>query len=508
MGECGDDHLPATHRAHDHRRVARPHHPPHHSGELHDPAPRADGHTGGHRAPPRATAPAARRARAPRGSPACRRRVRRDDRRSRPSCCSRPSRWSRASPSPCSVEPRPCGRRCSCSSRSCCCSGTRTPTSSLLGSRPGPPPCSTSRSRRSRPCSPSLPPDRSQVWSTPASPRSPTSLLVLLAVAGPATFVMTSTTPLVSSWYARERLARDPDGDRRDPYWLYALSNFGSLVSLLAYPFLIEPLIGLSAQRVAWTAGFGLLVGFLAVAAPRVQHRDGRPVDDGSRRHRRRSPSIAALRRLRWILLAAIPSGMLAAVTNLDHDRPPSAPLLWVIPLAIYLGTFVVAFSERGRRALPVIIAITPGGPDPAVDPARVRRRLADRAAPADRVRRARDRGHGAPRTTRRRSAAARGPDWLLPDDVGRRRHRRRIRGHRRAARVPGDLGIPDPHRRRGRRARVDAADASGRGPARAIAASSGGWAWRFVPYLLVAVGLIALMRVDGSPRSTPRPAG
>ena len=103
----------------------------------------------------------------------------------------------------------------------------------------------------------------------PAIPTIPNVLLVLLAVAGPATFVMTSTTPLVSSWYARERLARDPSGDQRDPYWLYALSGSGSLVSLLAYPFLIEPLIGLSAQRVAWTAGFGILVGCLAVAALR-----------------------------------------------------------------------------------------------------------------------------------------------------------------------------------------------------------------------------------------------
>ena len=60
-------------------------------------------------------------------------------------------------------------------------------------------------------------------------------LLVLLRSPGPAAFVLTSTTPLVSSWYARERIVRDRDGGRRDPYWLYALSNFGSLVSLLAY---------------------------------------------------------------------------------------------------------------------------------------------------------------------------------------------------------------------------------------------------------------------------------
>lgn len=209
-----------------------------------------------------------------------------------------------------------------------------------------------------------------------------TVLLLLAIVAGPATFVMSATTPLVSSWYARERAALDPGGDRRDPYWLYAVSNFGSLVSLLAYPLLIQPLIGLSAQRVAWTIGYGVLVAGLAVAGLRAVAvgTRSRPPDAAQRpeapdaifdapvgvplvptaEDAAASPRIDPARRLRWILLAAVPSGLLAAVTNLVTTDLLSAPLLWVVPLAIYLATFVVAFSVRGRRALPAILVVTP----------------------------------------------------------------------------------------------------------------------------------------------------
>ena len=314
---------------------------------------------------------------------------------------------------------------------------------------------------------------------------------------------MTSTTPLVSSWYARERLARDPDGDQRDPYWLYALSNFGSLVSLLAYPFLIEPLIGLSAQRVAWTAGFGILRGLPGRRRrSRYSAATAVPATAARRVPAVKSPAIAGRRRLRWILLAAIPSGMLAAVTNLITTDLLSAPLLWVIPLAIYLGTFVVAFSERGRRALPVIIAITPAaltllwiplgfaGGWPIVPLLLIEYVGLAIVATALHGRLAGDR------------PPPEGLTGLLPDDVGRRRDRRRVRrassrrscsrgsGSTRSSSPPPRSCSPGRARRRRRPPPID-----GR-----IARLLDGWAWRLVPYLLVAIGLIALMRVDGSP--------
>ncbi len=334
----------------------------------------------------------------------------------------------------------------------------------------------------------------------PAIPTIPNVLLLLLAVAGPATFVMTSTTPLVSSWYARERLARDPDAERRDPYWLYALSNFGSLVSLLAYPFLIEPLIGLSAQRVAWMAGFGLLVACLAVAALRYASAAAISSTATDVVAAVRSPSIAGRRRLRWILLAAIPSGMLAAVTNLITTDLLSAPLLWVIPLAIYLATFVVAFSERGRRALPLIIAITPAaltllwiplgfaGGWPIVPLLLIEYVGLAIVATALHGRLAADRPPPEGLTGFYLTMSAGGAIggafvgilaplvfpgiWEYPILIA-------------AAAVVLAWTRPTP---------------SAAVRRRPIASLLDGWAWRLVPYLLVAVGLIALMRVDGSP--------
>ncbi|MEO8230557.1 MAG: fused MFS/spermidine synthase, partial [Chloroflexota bacterium] len=182
--------------------------------------------------------------------------------------------------------------------------------------------------------------------------------------------------PLLSSWLAA---IRSRDGETGDPYWLYALSNAGSLLALLAYPFLIEPALGLATQRGLWAAGVVLLVGCLAACAALILRSVG-PADTAPAGATQAHPEIAAAvaptavaptapapaqtvvsatdridwtRRARWLLLAAVPSGLLSAVTNFITTDLISAPLLWVVPLAIYLLTFVVAFSARGRRILP-----------------------------------------------------------------------------------------------------------------------------------------------------------
>ena len=169
-------------------------------------------------------------------------------------------------------------------------------------------------------------------------------------------FVLTTTTPLVSGWFAT---ARDPS-DEGDPYWLYALSNGGSLLALLAYPIVIEPRLGLTAQRGLWTVGYAALVVMLSVAAMRRPARSPAGSRAAAERGRGRSAAPAASRRgdaiapidwprrLRWLLLAAIPSGLLSAVTTFIATDLVSAPLLWVAPLAIYLASFIIAFSPRG----------------------------------------------------------------------------------------------------------------------------------------------------------------
>ncbi len=181
--------------------------------------------------------------------------------------------------------------------------------------------------------------------------------LAALAVGVGAPFIgLASFSPTVQGWLAGSRHPR-----ASDPFFLYAASNVGSFLGLLAYPLLIEPNIGLESQgryfRWAYLALIGLALGVVLVARP-VQN-----------------THLAALRqpihpsqKLRWIVLAAVPALMLLAVTRHLATDVASFPLLWVVPLALYLGTFIVAFSSRSARftsfsarAFPmlVIVAVT-----------------------------------------------------------------------------------------------------------------------------------------------------
>lgn len=195
-------------------------------------------------------------------------------------------------------------------------------------------------------------------------------LKTLALVVGVPAFLLTTTTPLLSSWYVTVR------GVGADPYWLYAASNGASFAALLLYPLVIQPALGLTAQRASWYVGFVTLGGVLSAVAVIAALGMTRPDadDDGARRAERMesigpfdahasadaSPDITAGRRVRWIVLAAVPSGLLAAVTNLVATDLVSAPLLWVGPLALYLLTFVIVFSPRLRAVIPTAVALAP----------------------------------------------------------------------------------------------------------------------------------------------------
>jgi len=195
-------------------------------------------------------------------------------------------------------------------------------------------------------------------------------IAILIALIGLPAFVLTTTTPLLSGWFHVS--GEDRQGD---PYWLYALSNAGSLLALLAYPLLIEPILGLSTQRGVWTVGYLILFGLIAWAAlrtmtdirsvprsiPTSEPLFGTPPTEPEMIGASDTGAVIDWRRrLRWMLLAAIPSGLLAAVTNFIATDLVSAPLLWVIPLAIYLVSFIVAFSARGRRLIGFAVALVP----------------------------------------------------------------------------------------------------------------------------------------------------
>ncbi len=164
--------------------------------------------------------------------------------------------------------------------------------------------------------------------------------------------VLSATAPLLQAWYARARVGR-PDG--ANPYVLYAASNLGSFLALLAYPVLIEPLASLSGQRLGWTVGYGAfaaMIVLLAIILPRGFGAARTAASD------HRSPPIPWSRKVILILLAAAPSSLMLGVTAHLSTDVASAPFLWVAPLALYLLTFVIAFQTRPWIPLPVTLML------------------------------------------------------------------------------------------------------------------------------------------------------
>jgi hypothetical protein len=207
------------------------------------------------------------------------------------------------------------------------------------------------------------------------------ALAILFTIVGLPFFVVSTTAPLLQKWFVH---TGDPAA--KDPYFLYGASNLGSMLALLAYPALIEPFARLQTQTWIWTAGYVLFVVFVLAAvalvwapsARRVGHEDTLPpapnpgpavepekppevavtakaattaIRPGAPRH---TPSIALpqaeeltmARRLKWIALAAVPSSMMLGVTtHITTDLSP-VPLIWLIPLTLYLLSFILVFAR------------------------------------------------------------------------------------------------------------------------------------------------------------------
>lgn len=167
-------------------------------------------------------------------------------------------------------------------------------------------------------------------------------LLVLLASAGPVFVVTSMMSPLLSHWFAA---TGHPSA--HNPYVLYAASNLGSILGLVAYPFLVEPTLGLQAQGRWWAAGFALTVVAgcaLGVQAGRSEAMDPARPDE-------LAPTRPGWRtRLVWIGLAALPSALLVGTTQLLSTDLAAVPLLWMVPLTLYLLSFVLAFAPGGPR--------------------------------------------------------------------------------------------------------------------------------------------------------------
>jgi spermidine synthase len=192
-------------------------------------------------------------------------------------------------------------------------------------------------------------------------------LLALLLVAlGPPFFVLSATAPLVQTWFLRSGHPM-----ARDPYFLYVASNSGSLAALLAYPILVEPNLRLPDQSHLWTFGYLVLMLLLTVciaAVWRVSTTSGPEVAATLHYRERgdRSPGHAHSPlglRIRWMFLAFIPSSLMLGLTTYITTNVAPMPLLWTVPLALYLSTFVVAFardiwlsSSFVNRLVPIVV--------------------------------------------------------------------------------------------------------------------------------------------------------
>ena len=179
-------------------------------------------------------------------------------------------------------------------------------------------------------------------WGIPPSSGYALWLLGLFAVSiGLPFFALAANNPLLQAWFVRTGHPAAPD-----PYFLYASSNIGSFLALLSYPVLLEPMFALHTQNLLWTGGYGLLIaliagcGVLLLRSPATAAVGGlAPESD--------APAPEWVQRGRWIFLAAVPSGLLIAVTAHISTDVAAAPLLWVLPLSLYLLTWVLVFQSR-----------------------------------------------------------------------------------------------------------------------------------------------------------------
>ncbi|MCW5681008.1 MAG: fused MFS/spermidine synthase [Xanthobacteraceae bacterium] len=185
-----------------------------------------------------------------------------------------------------------------------------------------------------------LPLGISSAWGKPPATGEAVWLLGLFAASiGLPFFALSANGPLLQAWFART-----DHPAAKDPYFLYAASNIGSFLALLAYPFVFEPLTRLPQQTLWWSGLFVVLIVLIAGCGYLTWNaRDLRAASKGAEKPEEKPTWSDAMV---WVALSAIPSGLLIAATNHISTDVAAVPFLWVVPLALYLLTFVIVFSR------------------------------------------------------------------------------------------------------------------------------------------------------------------
>jgi SAM-dependent methyltransferase len=216
-------------------------------------------------------------------------------------------------------------------------------------------------------------------------------LKTLLLTVGPPFFVLSASAPLLQKWFSRTR-----DASASDPYFLYAASNAGSLVALLGFPVLLEPNLTLGRQSHVWALAYGTVAVLVVACATfalrsRAAGRD-ETTRGGAQGSATANPSpenvdpsaeassaeaagassaeassadyserLSLWRRLRWLLLAFVPSSLVLGATTYITTDLVAVPLLWVIPLSLYLLSFVLVFAQRQLLSRGLMARVLPG---------------------------------------------------------------------------------------------------------------------------------------------------
>jgi hypothetical protein len=176
-------------------------------------------------------------------------------------------------------------------------------------------------------------------WSGAVGTENPTPRLLgsLVVMVGASFFAVSGGSPLIQRWFS----ASD-DKDAKDPYFLYSASNIGSLLALLAYPFLLEPNTRLGQQSAIWRWSYGALILAMGLCALVTRVKTIGPSAEAATGER-----VTNRERLLWLALSAVPSSLLLGVTAFLTTKIAPIPLLWVVPLSLYLLTFILAFAQR-----------------------------------------------------------------------------------------------------------------------------------------------------------------
>ena len=192
---------------------------------------------------------------------------------------------------------------------------------------------------------------------TPPTESNPTLWLIwtLFIAIGLPFFVVSTTAPLLQKWFANVG-----HHTSHDPYYLYAASNAGSLLALLSYPFILEPNIGLANQRIFWSIGYGLLAMLIVACGLMLWRSHQQSIDANSDETDTVVEDLSLTTKLHWLVLAFVPSSLLLGLTNFISTDIASVPLLWIIPLTLYLLSFVLVFSKWAGKIHPLMVALQP----------------------------------------------------------------------------------------------------------------------------------------------------